>query len=254
MNGENPNATNRNSILYGLHGGELPGSGADLGIVKILERPESPSELETGRAPKNGRSDFGLTIAMKAEDTKIDGLVSGAAKSAALTGEATDGKTVMYATMLAKSSHEDVCSKRILNFTDEEVVVLDEDCLVDEPDAFLTIIFSDHVHDQIDKSSNEIRENLSSVGPRLEVDGSLTECYGPWMVATGQRRHYIAPNIVDKDMFVASGLKSGFCFVALATTEDGAGLEQTMKAEHDVKKAEENDGTRVEAKTIARGK
>ncbi|KAK8698012.1 hypothetical protein V6N13_114144 [Hibiscus sabdariffa] len=187
MNGENPNATNRNSILYGLHGGELPGSGADLGIVKILERPESPSELETGRAPKNGRSDFGLTIAMKAEDTKIDGLVSGAAKSAALTGEATDGKTVI-------------------------------------------------------------------VGPRLEVDGSLTECYGPWMVATGQRRHYIAPNIVDKDMFVASGLKSGFCFVALATTEDGAGLEQTMKAEHDVKKAEENDGTRVEAKTIARGK
>ncbi|KAL4304646.1 hypothetical protein GQ457_10G012580 [Hibiscus cannabinus] len=173
--------------MYGLHGGELPGSGAYLGIVKILERLASPSELETGRAPKNGRSDFG------------------GCKSAALTGEATDGKTTTYATMLAKSGPEDVCSKRMLNFTDDEVVVLDEDCLFDEPGAFFTIIFSDHVHDQIEKSM----------------------------------RNVAIVRLLRK---------------TIATTEDGAGSEQTMEAERDVKEAEEHGGTKVEAKTIARGK
>ncbi|KAK8977759.1 hypothetical protein V6N11_000086 [Hibiscus sabdariffa] len=253
----NPSAPNRNSVPFGLHGGQPSGSGADLGSVKILERLASPIELEAVRAPKKGRSDTGLATSMEDEESVVDGLGSGAAKLPPLTGEGPDGKTATYAAMLAKSGAEGGGAKQTLNFTEDEVVVLDEDYLVDESGAFSTIKFSDHVHDQIDKSRgdpSEEREILRDVGPRLEADGSLSERFGPWTVAASWRRRYTVPNIVDMDSWTEKGHKSGSRFVALASDEDGARSEQTLEAERDVRETDELCGPRVEVKATARGK
>ncbi|KAK8692441.1 hypothetical protein V6N13_075900 [Hibiscus sabdariffa] len=244
MNEENPNAANRDYVSYGLHGGQPPGSEVDLGGVKILERPASRSDLETGRAPKKGMSDFGLTTGMEVEESETDELVSEVAKSTSLNGEDSVGKTVSYAAMLAKHGAEEGGAKQTLNFTDEDVVVLDEDCLVDESGAFSTIKFSDLVLDQIDKSAMS--------GPRFEADGSLSKRYGPWIVAANRRRQYSIPNTVAMD--VATGHKSGSRFAALATGEAGEGSEQTMEAGRDVRDVPELSGPRVEVAADAREK
>ncbi|KAK8533236.1 hypothetical protein V6N12_076512 [Hibiscus sabdariffa] len=181
--------------------------------------------METVRLTKKGRSDFGLTTGMEVEDTEMNGLVSGDVKSATLNGETTDGKTTTYAAMVAKSGVEDSCSKWVLNFSDEEVVILDEDCLVDEFGAFSTIKFSDRVHDHIDK----ISETLSSVGPRLDADVSLTKHYGPWMVAASRQHHYNTSTTRVMNPTAAIGNKLGSRFAELSMAEDDAGMERTMK-------------------------
>ncbi|KAL4340504.1 hypothetical protein GQ457_08G008970 [Hibiscus cannabinus] len=76
---------------------------------------------------------------------------------------------------------------------------------------------------------NTEREISRVVGPRLEADGSLSERYGPWMVAA---------NRVD----------------ALVSEEDGAGSEQNVEEDRNVGATESLSGPRVEGDVIARGK
>ncbi|KAL4332409.1 hypothetical protein GQ457_07G003100 [Hibiscus cannabinus] len=404
----NPNAPNQNSVPFGLHGGQPPGSGVDLGSVRILERPASPTELEAARASKKGRSDIGLDTSMEVEESVMDGGDSGVAQ--------------------LSPEHED------------EVVVLDEDCLVDESGVFSTIKFSKRVHAQIDKSTQNViivrllgrsigfgalhnrlnsmwelageiqlvdlennyylvrfgdpkdytmaltqgpwtiygsylivqpwsrdftpmekhpshvvvwirlpglpyryyckalfrrianvigrvvkvnyntkvakrgkfarlsvlvdlnkplkscigidnfvqrleyeglqnicygcgvyghsqedctvgrvdpsdeRETSRVVGPWLEADGSLSDRFGPWMVAASRRRRYTVPNDVAMGPRTAKGHQSGSRFVALASEDDGTGSEQNLEADRNVGAAEALSDSRVEVEDITRGK
>ncbi|KAK9003079.1 hypothetical protein V6N11_060650 [Hibiscus sabdariffa] len=64
----------------------------------------------------------------------------------AMEGDGLNGGTkISYSSMAAKSHDTDGSPMKDLNFTGEEVVVLDEDCLVDESRAFSTIKFFDKV-------------------------------------------------------------------------------------------------------------
>ncbi|KAL4386741.1 hypothetical protein GQ457_09G028410 [Hibiscus cannabinus] len=441
----NPSARNsrvpdRTSVPIGLHGGQPPGEAVDLGSVKILERPASPTELEAVWASKKGRNDDGLETSMEVEESVMDGGESRTVPLSPERGEDKTEKAATYAEMLAKSGTMGAAAKRTLNFTEEEVVVLDEDCLIEESGAFSTIKFSERVHAQIDKSMRNViivrllgrsigfgtlqnrlhsmwelageiqlvdleynyylvrfsdpqdytmaltkgpwtiygsyltvqpwsrdftptekhpsqvvvwirllglpyryyckalfrriatvigrvvkvdyntkvaergkfarlavmvdlnkplkscigidnfvqrleyeglqnicygcgvyghsqeectvgrvvpnteREISRVVGPRLEADGSLSERYGPWMVAANRRRRYSAPNAMAMGPQTEKGYQSGSRFAALVSEEDGAGSEQNMEEDRNVGAAESLSGPRVEGDAIARGK
>ncbi|KAK8537973.1 hypothetical protein V6N12_044112 [Hibiscus sabdariffa] len=168
---------------------------------------------------------------MEVEEIGMDSLNSGATVSAASTRGTKDGKTTTYAAMVAKPHSKDSCSKQVLNFTNEDVVVLDEGCLVDESSAF-----------------------SGGVGLRLEGDGSLTERYGLWMVAANRRRCYAPPSSAGMDSVAATGFMSGSRFATLTTVEDVAGSEQIMEARPDARGTIEQADTGVEAGSISRGK
>ncbi|KAK8607779.1 hypothetical protein V6N13_046386 [Hibiscus sabdariffa] len=194
--------------------------------------------METVRLTKKGRSDFGLTTGMEVEDTEMNGLVSGDVKSATLNGETTDGKTTTYAAMVAKSGVEDSCSKWVLNFSDEEV------------DICYEFGFYGHAKENCSighESSNVVSETLSSVGPRLDADVSLTKHYGPWMVAASRQHHYNTSTTRVMNPTAAIGNKLGSRFAELSMAEDDAGMERTMKVEREVREAEEPGVTSVEA-------
>ncbi|KAK8557039.1 hypothetical protein V6N13_035144 [Hibiscus sabdariffa] len=232
----NPNAPNQNSVPFGLHGGQPPGSGVELGSVRILEWPSSPTELEAACASKKGRSDTRVDTSMEFEESVMDGWDSGAAQLSPEHGKGTTGKTATYADMLAKPGTAGGGAKRTLNFTEDEVVVLEEDCLVDESDP------------------SDERETLWVVGPRLEADGSLSKRFGPWMVAASRRRRYTAPNAVAMGPQTAKGHQSGSRFAALASEDDGTGSEQNLEADRNVGAAEAFSDSRVEVEDITRGK
>ncbi|KAK8511484.1 hypothetical protein V6N13_024117 [Hibiscus sabdariffa] len=101
---------------------------------------------------------------------------------------------------------------------------------------------------------NAERETSRVVGPRLEVDGSLSERYGPWMVAANRRRRYSEPSAVAMGPQAAKGYQSGSRFAALVSEDDGVGLEQNLEADRHVGAAEPSSGPRVEVDANARGK
>ncbi|KAK8487537.1 hypothetical protein V6N11_064516 [Hibiscus sabdariffa] len=79
------------------------------------------------------------------EDQQMD---SGTVDGVDLDG----GANISYAAMAAKFISTDENSPEVFSFTDEEVEVVDKDCLVDEAGAFSMIKFSDTIHEKIDKS------------------------------------------------------------------------------------------------------
>ncbi|KAK8676635.1 hypothetical protein V6N13_142208 [Hibiscus sabdariffa] len=180
---------------------------------------------------------------MEVEEIGKDDLDSGAVKLAASTRVTKDGTTT-YATMVAKPDPKDGRSRRVLNFMDEEVVVLDEDCLVDESEDCSVGR----------EAPNEVRVSGGGVGLRLEADGSLSYRYGPWMVAANRRRRYAPPNSVAIDSGTAKGLVLGSRFASLTTIEDDVGLEPIREARCDIGVMVGSGDTRAEAGSILRGK
>ncbi|KAK9012129.1 hypothetical protein V6N11_040198 [Hibiscus sabdariffa] len=163
-NGVNLTGNNPNGVPFGLHGGQPPDMLAPLGRVQVLERPASPTELVSQRAAKKGKSNLDHTEGMELESEAVEVLSAGVTDRAAdpIVMEKTGGAAVngvdkvSYAAMAAKPVSSNVSSGKSFNFTEEEVVVLDEDCLVDDSGAFPMIKFSDRVHDQIDKNMQNV--------------------------------------------------------------------------------------------------
>ncbi|KAK8628019.1 hypothetical protein V6N13_063731 [Hibiscus sabdariffa] len=85
--------------------------------------------------------------------------------------------------MTTKSSPVDGSSSNDFSFTDEEVVVLDEDCFLYEFEAFSMI---KHSKDDCIKGLEITMDNRVATGdPLLKfgIGGQPSELYGPWMVA-----------------------------------------------------------------------
>ncbi|KAK8480683.1 hypothetical protein V6N11_009323 [Hibiscus sabdariffa] len=179
MSSDTNTGANPNGVPFGLHGGQPLGGLAPIGQVSILERPTSPMELVSQPAAKKGRSDLDCTEGMDCESGAVEVSAGDTVQAAdpiimeGTGGAAANGADkVSYATMSAKSVTNNGRSGKNFNFSEVEVVVRDEDCLVDDSGTFPTIQFSEKVHDQIDQSS----------------DGSSQELYGPWMMAVNRRR------------------------------------------------------------------
>ncbi|KAK8559081.1 hypothetical protein V6N12_042366 [Hibiscus sabdariffa] len=122
---ENPNEESTNGVPYGFQRDQPPGTMDQMGRVQVLERPVSPRVLDNPRA-------------LKKDSKAVDGV------------ELDGGANVTYTAMVAKSISTDRNSSKVFSFTNEEVEIIDEDCLVDESEAFSTIKLSDRVHDHID--------------------------------------------------------------------------------------------------------
>ncbi|KAK8993843.1 hypothetical protein V6N11_008058 [Hibiscus sabdariffa] len=90
---------------------------------------------------------------MGVEETEVDGVRVREDNLDANVGYGSDKQgqhKFSYASVVAKDSHRHDQSKEESFLNLDEVVVLDEDCIITEFVEFLTIKFSDRVHDQID--------------------------------------------------------------------------------------------------------
>ncbi|KAL4296305.1 hypothetical protein GQ457_12G031070 [Hibiscus cannabinus] len=154
---------NPTGVPFGLHGGQPSGGLAPIGQVSVLERPTSPKELVSQPAAKKGRSDLDCMEGMECELETVE-ISAGATDRDAEpiimegTGDVVANGTdkFSYATMAAKSAINKGRSGKNFNFSEFEVVVRDEDCLVDDSEAFPTIQFSEKIHDQIDLSMQNV--------------------------------------------------------------------------------------------------
>ncbi|KAL4304455.1 hypothetical protein GQ457_10G010860 [Hibiscus cannabinus] len=154
---------NPNGVPFGLHGGQPPGGLAPIGQVPVLERPASPTDLGSQPAVKKGRSELVGMEGMDCESEFAEASAGGADRvSEPVLMESTGGliadgaAKVSYAEMAAKSATNPGRSGKNFNYSEVEVVVRDEDCLVDDSGAFPRIQFSEKVHDQIDQSMRNV--------------------------------------------------------------------------------------------------
>ncbi|KAL4341873.1 hypothetical protein GQ457_08G009200 [Hibiscus cannabinus] len=159
MSSENLADANLNGVPFGLHGGQPPGGLVSIGQVSVLERPVSPSALVNQPAAKKGMSDFDCVEGMECESDVVEvstGVTGRDAEPIIMEGTgdavANGSDKVSYATIAAKSAK----SGKNFNFSEVDVVVRDEDCLVDVSGAFPKIQFSEKVHDQIDLSMRNV--------------------------------------------------------------------------------------------------
>ncbi|KAL4364336.1 hypothetical protein GQ457_04G016940 [Hibiscus cannabinus] len=94
------------------------------------------------------------------------------------------GNRESYASMVARNPVGVWDSGVPSMFSNDDVVVLDEDCIIDRSSGFLSIKFSDHVHNQIDRNMRNtvINENdytrALTEGPRTIFGSYLT--VEPW--------------------------------------------------------------------------
>ncbi|KAK9008452.1 hypothetical protein V6N11_075346 [Hibiscus sabdariffa] len=146
-----------------------------------------------------------------------------------LNGSSHGNVPMTYAAVAAKRSHTDDRHGEEERLEPDDVVVLDEDCIVENSRAFPMIRFSDRVHNQLDMSMwNVIIESCKASGVSGEADQTTTnipvdvsgssapnssKLYGPWMVATNRRRRNT--NQVVKDRAGFNGVGSGSRFVVL---------------------------------------
>ncbi|KAK8503518.1 hypothetical protein V6N12_066205 [Hibiscus sabdariffa] len=160
-----------------------------------------------------------------------------------LTGNAGDvdtdqGKKESYASMAAKSSGAGVRGKPAATLTDEEVIILEEDVIVDKSGAIPSIQFSDRVHDQVncnmrnaiivhllgrtigkEAASGGVDQELNQ-NPEPDVTISESNLFGPWMVVEHRRRK---PVITKRDVGPAVhdfSINRGSRFAALEVPDD----------------------------------
>ncbi|KAL4324878.1 hypothetical protein GQ457_11G030110 [Hibiscus cannabinus] len=188
MSSENLADANPNGVPFGLHGSQPPGGLAPIGQVSVLERPASPTALVNQPAAKKGRSDFDCVEGMECESDVVEvstGVTGRDAEPIIMEGTgdavANGSDKVSYATIAAKSAK----SGKNFNFSEVEVVVRDEDCLVDVSGAFPKIQFSEKVHDQIDLSEIQLIDldneyYLVRFADTCDYTRALTD--GPWTI------------------------------------------------------------------------
>ncbi|KAK9037435.1 hypothetical protein V6N11_022346 [Hibiscus sabdariffa] len=192
---------------HGNPSGRPPENITDLGVLPILERPTSPLDLEEQQLAKKSkgdgtRVDFGDlpndATYMETDVIHSEGPGEPQSDNSNLRGKET------YASMAAKGHPVNGNQVPENGFDSDEVVVLDEDCTVDESGRYPMIRFSDRAHDRVDWSMRHtiiVRLLRRSIGykevPRPEMpapvqnstsDGSNISLYGPWMIATTRRR------------------------------------------------------------------
>ncbi|KAK8534596.1 hypothetical protein V6N12_057240 [Hibiscus sabdariffa] len=176
---ENPKNTLRPIVDPHLDpGGRPPDPMIQMGLPAVLERSDSPAALEDQREPKKNKNSGvaqgdgtldGESMAMEAD---LEADTNGISVQRSVGGDSAPQQVGLnsgkasYASMvtqgLGRAGHrfeEDVLSP-------DNVIVLDEDCIISDSGDYPTIKFSDRVHDQIDRSMMNvlITEKANSQG------------------------------------------------------------------------------------------
>ncbi|KAK8672647.1 hypothetical protein V6N13_111012 [Hibiscus sabdariffa] len=171
---------------HGNPSGRPPENITDLGVLPILERPTSPLDLEEQQLAKKSkgdgtRVDFGDlpndATYMETDVIHSEGPGEPQSDNSNLRGKET------YASMAAKGHPVNGNQVPENGFDSDEVVVLDEDCTVDESGR--------HSADSCASSSStkEVpRPEMPAPVQNSTSDGSNISLYGPWMIATTRRR------------------------------------------------------------------
>ncbi|KAK8554310.1 hypothetical protein V6N12_031275 [Hibiscus sabdariffa] len=172
-----------------------------------------PTDLKCQRATKNGRSAGDATEGTEIErDVKNLDLNVEAGMSLDMGcpghGVVNVGGRESYASMAAKTGSCDSGYDKVVDYTDEEVIVMDEDCVVDESETISIIKFSERVHEQIDKR------------PQVGSTTASSKLFGPWMMVYNQRRCNNQSSFKVAEMDKVKDNVNGSRFVALDNLAD----------------------------------
>ncbi|KAK8612360.1 hypothetical protein V6N13_092476 [Hibiscus sabdariffa] len=130
-----------------------------------------------------------------------------------------------YASMVAKLNNAEERGKSTAMITDEEVVILEEDVIVEKDVAIPSIKFSDRVHDQeacVKGQGATTEGDVHSLAPQplKNVYVSESNLFGPWMVVENRRRRPITSGRVESHPVQDTRINRGSRFAALEATDD----------------------------------
>ncbi|KAK8561874.1 hypothetical protein V6N12_048930 [Hibiscus sabdariffa] len=200
---ENPKGVNPSLDHHGHANGRPPDLVINLGIPPILERQASPldvGEQQIAKKSKNNGSSLEHNIPVgDAIGMEID-VDTGTQQQHLLNAPSKE----TYASMAARGrsgSGEHAAGR---DSESDEVVVHDEDCIVDESGAFLTIPPQEEV-----------------VQPAIQNSqvGDKKNLYGPWMIANSRRRRAAKANTRGEVHGLDKGYTGGSRFTNLPVEE-----------------------------------
>ncbi|KAL4363347.1 hypothetical protein GQ457_04G016640 [Hibiscus cannabinus] len=146
---ENPNDEDMRGVAsYENPGGRPPEGMGQIGVISALERHSSPVDLEDQRLAKKGRNDD----TEESKDMEVD---------------FAEGSTS------TDSVHVDTGNRP------DDVEVLDEDCIIENSGAFPIIRFSDRVHDQLDRSMQNVII-IRLLGQTIRYGALLNRLHALW--------------------------------------------------------------------------
>ncbi|KAL4278310.1 hypothetical protein GQ457_03G020200 [Hibiscus cannabinus] len=145
----NPSGGGNQSLdFHGIPNGRPPENITDLSGLPILERPASPLELEEQQIAKKSKGDGTRVdvggVPCDATNMETDVMHTEGPGQPQGDNSNSSGKAT-YASMAAKGYSENGNQVPRTGFDFDEVVVLDEDCTVDQSGHYPTIRFSDMV-------------------------------------------------------------------------------------------------------------
>ncbi|KAL4296172.1 hypothetical protein GQ457_12G018930 [Hibiscus cannabinus] len=179
----NPSSGGNQSLdFHGTTNSRPPENVSILGDLPILEQPASPLELEEQQIAKKSKGD-GTRVDFGDETcdaTNMETDVMHTEGPGQIPGDDLNSRgKVTYASMAAIGTTENSNQVPGTGFDSDEVVVLDEDCTMDQSGKYPTIRFSDRVHDKVDWSMRHmiiVRLLGRSIGYKVLLD----RIYGLW--------------------------------------------------------------------------
>ncbi|KAK8490914.1 hypothetical protein V6N13_057264 [Hibiscus sabdariffa] len=197
----NASGSGNQSLEYqGITSGHPPESITDLGVLPILERPASPLASEEQQLAKKSKGD-GTKVDFGGDLSDVTNMETDATHSERPGEPQSDNSNLRgketYASMAAKGRSGNGIPVLGNDTDSDEVVVLDEDCTVDESEyeGLHRICYSCGIygHDaescgHSSSTKEDPRLDMSAPALKSTVEGSNTSLYGPWMIATTRRR------------------------------------------------------------------
>ncbi|KAK8579327.1 hypothetical protein V6N12_069653 [Hibiscus sabdariffa] len=213
-----------------------------VGLPVILERPSDPVTAEdeclAKRVKNHADSEVEDLDQVGVEVMEADGVDGSVGQLDPSVTDAPDqqGHRFSYASVVAKDPVRHGKSREEPLLSPDEVVVLDEDCIINESSDFPTIKFSYRVHDQIDHKAcvAAIPGSPTRVKDTSDQDqftsstSRSSSLHGPWIVSLIRRRQ-TAPSAPKEGRngvgHIGMSLKGGSRFHVL----QDVGLDDSVK-------------------------
>ncbi|KAK8486876.1 hypothetical protein V6N11_058266 [Hibiscus sabdariffa] len=231
-----PKLSSVGSGVIGQLNGRPPDDIDQVGTPRMLERVASPADPVDVRNPKKAKggispNDLGDEVCAMEADGAHDSALLGHDPTLNVghglvvndgTSEVGQGfkdssgvseprRVASYAKATTSGLNREGWFANEQSLNTDEVVVLDEDCIILEDGDFPTIKFSErNVRNPgiVDTSTTEVR-----MEEEIYIDDQSNK-YGPWMVAKPQRRSIRCPEVRGKSTGAAN-LDTGSCFMIL---------------------------------------
>ncbi|KAK8648888.1 hypothetical protein V6N13_129630 [Hibiscus sabdariffa] len=209
-----------------------------------LERPASPTSVQEQPVHKKNRTaDIEGDVVQEMVMDTLEDMENGehGKGTAGVVGSDQGGKA-SYAHMVAKSGSDEERGKSAATLTDEEVVILENDVLVDRRGAIPSIEFSDRVHDQVDRNMQACTKGKEAASgsagqegnqcPEPSVPISESNLFGPWMVVDNRRRKPVGNGRAVEPVMQEGRGHRGSRFTALEVSDDGGLLRGSGEDVH----------------------